>query len=297
MVGDGHRSFLPGSQWLFAKIYASPSHIDRLLIEHIKPLVEDALASEEADGWFFIRYADPHQHLRLRFHGRPQVLMARLLPRLRECLERQQQGRLWRVQLDTYERELERYGGLAGVGIAERLFQFDSELVLTLLSAISDRLGADVRWRLGFLSVDTLLEGLGLDMSARRALLNSMGEGQERKFTVNQRYKKLLSEKFRGERQCLEALLATTARDREFPEQARSALARFTEQLKTVRAELEGAQQAGRLTKSIAELAGSYVHMHLNRLFRSAANAQEMVLYDFLARTYDSQLARKNTEL
>jgi hypothetical protein len=32
--------------------------------------------------------------------------------------------------------------------------------------------------------------------------------------------------------------------------------------------------------------------MHLNRMFRSAANAQEMVLYDFLARTYDSKMAR-----
>jgi len=32
--------------------------------------------------------------------------------------------------------------------------------------------------------------------------------------------------------------------------------------------------------------------MHLNRMFRSAQNAQEMVLYDFLARTYDSKLAK-----
>ncbi len=33
--------------------------------------------------------------------------------------------------------------------------------------------------------------------------------------------------------------------------------------------------------------------MHLNRMFRSAANAQEMVLYDFLTRTYDSRLAKE----
>jgi hypothetical protein len=40
-------------------------------------------------------------------------------------------------------------------------------------------------------------------------------------------------------------------------------------------------------------LAASYVHMHLNRLFRSAQNAQEMELYDFLARTYDSKMAKE----
>jgi hypothetical protein len=43
----------------------------------------------------------------------------------------------------------------------------------------------------------------------------------------------------------------------------------------------------------IAELAGSYVHMHLNRMFRSAANQQERVLYEFLARTYQSRMARQ----
>jgi lantibiotic biosynthesis protein len=62
--------------------------------------------------------------------------------------------------------------------------------------------------------------------------------------------------------------------------------------LQTIRAELEGLRQSGELNKTIPELAGSYVHMHLNRMFRSAANAQEMVLYDFLARGYESKIAR-----
>ncbi len=292
MVADGQRNFLPGSEWLFARIYASPSQVDRLLIERIKPLVDEVLTSGDADSWFFIRYGDPHWHLRLRFHGNPKTLSARLLPQLWECLNRQQQDRVWRVQLDTYERELERYGGMAGARIAERIFQLDSELVLALLSAIADRLGAGLRWHLGFLSVDTLLAGLGLDMSTRRALVNNLGKVQEKKFPVNQRYKKQLSEKFRSERLHLERLLTTSA-DAELPPLALSALARFAGGLETVRTELERAQQSGELTKSITELAGSYVHMHLNRLFRSAANAQEMVLYDFLARTYDSRMARE----
>lgn len=291
-VADGQRRFLPGSEWLFAKIYASPSHIDRLLIEHIRPLVKEVLAAGDADAWFFIRYADPHSHLRLRFHGSPKALNSRLLPQLWECLDRQQPGRVWRVQFDTYERELERYGGICGVRIAERLFQLDSELVLALLSAIADRLGAGLRWHLGFLSVDTLLAGLGFDMSARRVIVNNLEKAQEKRFPINQRYRKQLSEKFRNERHRLEALLSRSAPNGEFPPLARSALAIYAAELGPVRAELERAQQAGELTKPVAELAGSYVHMHLNRLFRSAANAQEMVLYDFLARTYHSCVTR-----
>lgn len=295
VAGSSERDFLPGSEWLFAKIYASPSNIDRLLLEHIRPLAAKVLASAKADGWFFIRYGDPHWHLRLRFHGNANTLSAELLPELRECLELQRQrGKIWRMQLDTYERELERYGGATGTRIAERLFQYDSELVLELLAAICDQLGARIRWHLAFAGVDCLLSGLGLDLGARRQLVNSLGKTQEKNFAVRQTYKKQLSEKFRHERQTLESLLETRADSSDFPAPAQAALKRFAEQVRVIRADLEKAQQAGKLTKSITELAGNYVHMHLNRIFRSAANAQELVLYDFLARTYDSKIARGN---
>src|SRR5205807_369586 len=125
-VNSPARNFLPGSEWLFAKIYASPSNADRLLLEVIKPLIEKIMAAGEADSWFFIRYADPQWHLRLRFHGSPATLTARVLPALWQALEEhRRQGKIWRMQLDTYEREIERYGGLDGVQVAEHLFQID----------------------------------------------------------------------------------------------------------------------------------------------------------------------------
>jgi hypothetical protein len=46
------------------------------------------------------------------------------------------------------------------------------------------------------------------------------------------------------------------------------------------------------LSPSLMEVAASYLHMHANRLLRSAHRAQEMVLYDFLARLYESRAAR-----
>ena len=78
-----------------------------------------------------------------------------------------------------------------------------------------------------------------------------------------------------------------------FPPQVHLAVEAYMERLKTIQAELEEKRQSGELTQTVSELASSYVHMHLNRMFRSAQNAQEMVLYDFLARTYDSRLAKE----
>src|SRR5437764_2922604 len=294
VAGSAQRSFLPGSEWLFAKIYGSPSHLDRLLVESIRPLVEKVLAAREADSWFFIRYGDPQWHLRLRFHGDPQALSARVMPQLWQLVNQQaQQGKIWRMQIDTYEREIERYGGMEGIQIAERLFQFDSELALELLASISDRLGSQTRWRMAFCSVDRLLQGLDFELKARRDLVNNMGKSQEKNFTVNQSYKKQLSERFRKERPILEKILTTPEQLTEFPASAHVALVRFAGQIKLVHTQLQEKQQTGEFTRSITELAGSYIHMHLNRMFRSTPNAQEMVLYDFLTRTYDSMLARK----
>jgi hypothetical protein len=57
-------------------------------------------------------------------------------------------------------------------------------------------------------------------------------------------------------------------------------------------AELKSCARAGRLSLALTELAPSYLHMHANRLLRSAHRPQELVLYDFLARLYESQAAQ-----
>ena len=56
---------------------------------------------------------------------------------------------------------------------------------------------------------------------------------------------------------------------------------------------LHGAARAGSLEVPVAVLAESYVHMHLNRLFRAEPRAHELVVYDFLSCLYQARLARR----
>ena len=60
-----------------------------------------------------------------------------------------------------------------------------------------------------------------------------------------------------------------------------------------IASELQAAAQRGDLTTSLSSLAESYIHMLVNRLVRSAQRAHELVLYDLLARLYESQMARR----
>ena len=59
-------------------------------------------------------------------------------------------------------------------------------------------------------------------------------------------------------------------------------------------AELRRLGQAGRLSATLADIAMSYAHMHVNRLLRSAQRAQELVLYELLDRAYSSQAGRRS---
>ncbi len=297
------RSFAPGSEWLYAKLYTGTATADRALREVLAPLVREALAAGWADGWFFIRYGDPEWHVRVRFHGDPAALAGRLLPALHAgAAPLLDDGRLWKLQLDTYEREVERYGGPLGIGLVERLFQVDSEAVLEILDMLEGDEGADVRWRLAFYGVDTLLNDLGLDAEAKLATLNRMRQGFAQEFagpadrdTDGKSAKALqvqLDQKFRTERPKLEPLLDAGADPENAFAPALAVFARRSQATAPILDELRRLDREGRLQGTLADMATSLAHMHVNRFIRSAARAHEMVLYDFLFQTHRSRAAR-----
>ncbi len=84
------------------------------------------------DRWFFLRYSDAGgPHLRLRFHAPATVLARELLPRLHQTAAALHEGGMTgRVVWDSYDPELERYGGPEAMAAAERVFHADSAAVL-----------------------------------------------------------------------------------------------------------------------------------------------------------------------
>ncbi|SMD26837.1 lantibiotic dehydratase [Kibdelosporangium aridum] len=154
-IPSGRRMRPPGSDWLFAKLYHLPTFENDLLTGPVKDFCDG--------NWFFMRYVDPGPHLRIRWTGDPRWLTGELAPRvLRWSAELVERGYCTRVALDTYDRELERYGGPTALEAAESLFAADSSAVLDLL-----RLNDIDRTLLGMYTVDDLLVGLGLTEDER----------------------------------------------------------------------------------------------------------------------------------
>ncbi|MFH8220861.1 lantibiotic dehydratase [Streptomyces sp. NPDC018057] len=145
-VRQGTGEIPPGGPWLYATLYSSAERQDELLTGPLRRFLTTLPSSPGGsdgpggvDRWFFIRYADPHPHLRLRLHGEPALLNGVLLPRLHVLAGELARAGLARgLRIDGYSPETERYGGAALLEAAEEVFHADSLLVLERLAAPED---------------------------------------------------------------------------------------------------------------------------------------------------------------
>lgn len=123
---------LPGAgRILLAKLYTDPSVFDTILVRHLPELLDQW---PTPPPWWFIRYRDPHPHLRLRLHPDEQgdtfTRVSTWAARLRD------QGLLGALAFDTHLPETARYGDGDAHIAAEALFAADSAAVLAQLMTL-----------------------------------------------------------------------------------------------------------------------------------------------------------------
>ena len=284
------RTHPPGSEWLYVKLYGGNVVLDEVLTTVLPALVEASVATGAVSRWFFIRYADPQDHVRIRFHGAPDRLQREVLPLLTQTLNPLlSAGRVWKVQLDTYEREIERYGGVDATIAAEDYFCADSIAVLDILRASAGDEGQDARWRAALYGVDRLLADFGLDLETRRV---TVGRWRDQRYS-GAPPKQQLADRLRTERRALQTFLWAPRRPDEDLEFVRVAYDGRSRSMAPVVERLRRLAADGRLAVDTAVLLESYAHMHVNRMIRFAANAHELVIYDFLSRLYEAEIARR----
>jgi thiopeptide-type bacteriocin biosynthesis protein len=255
----------PGSDWLYVKLYCPPTLHDDLIAEELAPFADFVTAAQLAERWFFIRYADTGPHLRVRFRGQPDVLTSRLLPQVCTWATSLMAGdSCLSFAFDTYEREVERYGGAAGITLAEELFAADSRAVARILRVASEPRAPD-RTALAVLSVDALLDALGMDANARIAWYGvraplSRDDGLE----------------YRRRREQLCELLAHGATT-EGMEMLAHALETRRHALQPLRSQLDDLTQQRQIRVPKTALCASYVHMHCNRLLAADTATEKNV--------------------
>jgi thiopeptide-type bacteriocin biosynthesis protein len=260
----------PGSDWLFAKLYCPRTFEEDLIAGPMRMFCAFVRAADLAEEWFFIRYADPDPHLRLRFRGAPERLVSHLLPQFCSwAADLMRDGLCHRFCFETYDREVERYGGEVGITTAEALFTADSRAVVELLHLSQQRLLAMDRMTLAVLSIDDLLAGLGLTESDRLRWYKNQGilrheSGQE----------------YRQRKATLRALLGDPVRLLAEPggESVAQVFAARREALMPAVQCLHELTERGELGQPTSKLYQSFVHLHCNRLLASDSSLEQRLI-------------------
>lgn len=124
---------------------------DQLVAQLVTPFVAHCQENNLIDQYFFIRYSENGPHIRLRLFGTPTVLENTVKPALQEQLLPDMDLR-W----IPYEPEIARYGGPAGIAIAEDFFHQSSQTSLQLISQFLGK-GQGARLGKGLLAMVVLI--------------------------------------------------------------------------------------------------------------------------------------------
>lgn len=290
------RTFVLGDEWLYYKLYCGSKTADEILTQVIKPVTEELLEKNIIDKWFFIRYSDPKLHLRVRFHYNNPENIYNIISSVNNASKPYiENDLLWKIQIDTYQREIERYG-MNTIELAEEQFFYDSEMIVNMIEMIEGDEGEIIRWLFGLRAVDSLLDDFGYDDYQKVHLLENLKEGFGREFGMNKMLKLQLDKKFRNERQNIVNILNRENDSKSEMRPLLNLLHQKSENIEPISRNIFLLKKNKKLVKPLDDLIGSYIHMLMNRLFKSKQRLHEMVIYDFLYKYYKSKIAQMKSK-
>ena len=279
------RSFIPGSPWVYIKLYTGEKTADDLLIQVIAPIIDKLQKEKHIIKWFFIRYSDPDFHLRIRLLAKDIQNTGEIIQLFYQKLDQRNKFRLvWKIQLDTYNRELEQYGEQL-VEEAESVFFADSECILSILKNLNGN--ENCRWMIALKLIDELLSDFGLNTEAKQRLMEDVSEACKTEFGFNEFNAKHFNTKFRENKKTIESVLNNSINEKAFISLFQP-IKKRTKRLKPIAEQIK--IKSKKENNKVNELLKSYLHLMLHRLFCSNSRIHELILYDFMFRYYTNEM-------
>jgi thiopeptide-type bacteriocin biosynthesis protein len=286
------RTFIIGDKWLYYKLYTGLKTADSIITEVVGELSTKFTAEGVCDKWFFLRYADPQFHIRWRIGVPDAASIGYIAAEIKKAIIPYVDNDLiYKVQVDTYKREIERYGSNS-IEIIEHLFWQNSLLVYDYLNQVTEDPNEKVRWLFSMRTIDSFLNSFNYDLEKKLELLTVMANSYGKEHNINSALINQLSDRYRSEKKEIYNFMRFEIHD----------INDYTEMLHLINMANERSVAYTQKILKLAEnnslmitldnLMISCIHMFMNRIFRSRQRLHEMVIYGFLFRYYRSQLAQ-----
>lgn len=281
------RNFILGEEWLYYKIYCGNYSADRILSESIFPIVTQLLDKKLITQWFFIRYNDPENHLRLRFHvndvNNIQKIIQLAKGYFRELIEKDLVND---IATATYKREIERYGETT-IELVENLFYHQSKKTLKLIRNTTTEDDETARIFASLQMINDVLEHFEISLENRISFVKSMEQAYKKEHDIEKENNQKLNQLYRIYKDEIKLFLQE--------KQEPVYLEGLSKLFKTTKKEIAIIKEILNTKSSISleNLISSIIHMNINRIFRSKQRQYEMLCYDFMTRYYKSIAARR----
>lgn len=267
------RVFEPGSEWVYFKIFCGAKAADRILLKVVKPSIDFLLEKGVVHRAFFIRYTDPHYHIRFRLQltgneGGGQYSMA--INHIYNILHPYLEDKLvWKVQQDTYQREIERYGEDQML-LTEEIFFHDSLLFLSCMEDEDFEDDQRIRFLASIKNMDNWLSMYEMPLHERITFCTGMSDAFAHEFGRD--VKRQLNAQYQEWRKPIADFLKSDRFNDVFAER--------TIKLKSRALSLDNIS--------------SYIHMSMNRWFTTEQRFMEYMAYYFCGKYYNQIVHQRN---
>ena len=267
------RAFVPGSKWLYLKIYCHPSVANQFLSDFLLPLLNTRVM-RKLDCWFFVRYTDPGYHLRLRFKIQDQNVGPILEKFKKRIASHPQFNVIQEYQADTYLPELERYGADTML-LVEDFFNASSNLTIHFLKNYPDSGSPYPDYSFAMRSVLQLMVVFYPEVDKQLIFLNRMTNTFYAEFAEDKSLKVDMDKKYR----LVKNEISLFMNDVNFFAQLKleTLQQKMLEQVSLI---LQARTKAD--AEKTAQLLADLIHMHINRMFAENQRRHELLLYYFL---------------
>ncbi|PWB19447.1 thiopeptide-type bacteriocin biosynthesis protein [Flavobacterium sp. HTF] len=283
------RDFCLGSEWLYYKIYTGVRTADYILLEKLNPVISDLEEKKIIQKWFFIRYKDTEDHIRIRFLVKNTkdllTIIESFYPVFNTLLE---ENLIWKIQTDTYKREVERYGEKTIIE-SESLFWQDSKMILKYLELKSSFDTQELPLLFSFYTIDTFLNLFQLSDNRKLLLLSELQISFNREFEVDKDQKKEIERNYKLLEPQIQSILEGSKND-------------FDEILDIVNYKSKQTKKTILIVREKIEISThsflyNHIHMMLNRQYSSKQRMYELVIYNHLYRYYKALHYKNNMSL
>lgn len=282
--------FTIGTEWFYLKFYIGGSFVDKILTHEIYSIINQLEKEKYISKYFFIRYSDPYNHIRVRLKLNNVDDYSLIIKKFHKKLNKYiVSDIIWKIQADTYEREIERYNKYL-IEDTESLFYIDSKLSIEILKLIDKTENENFKWMASVMSIHSYLNlFLKDDLLGQFNLIKNMNDSFKNEFSFNENNSKILNKLYREKRAIIENLIEEKS-DNDVVIKISSLIKKRDNKLRKIIDNIKSVSKKHNINNN--QYVSSYIHMNINRLIPENNRAHELLLYNYIYRYYESKIAK-----